>query len=191
MTPIQALAPHLLDGGRLDRRWWPGRWWYVAAVAGFLCSFTGPAADALLDPSSTATSGRAVVTMVLCGLLLVGVVAALMQSLILDLLLTLAVRLTGRDAHLREAARYVDRSLPPLALGIAGAAVVVLVLGPQDAFASWVPSVTIAVAVIGHLGVLARLLGVGLDLSVRDQVTVLAGYVGVPALLLLGGGLTS
>ncbi len=153
---------------------------YVLAVAGFTCALTPQVVEALAGPGST---GPALGLLVLLCLGALGLLCGAVGSLILDVLLLLSARTCGVGLPFAALSRAVDRALPPLSLGVAGAAVCVLVLGAERAFASPLPSTVMALAVVAHLLLLFRglsLLGVA---SPGRRIAVLLTYVAVPAVL--------
>jgi hypothetical protein len=156
---------------------------YVLAVTGFTCALTPAVVDAFGD-------GGGVAIAVLVGLVLglVGLVCGVVGSLLLDVLLLLSVRVGGVDAAFPTVSRTVDRALPPLAAGVAVAAVCTAVLGSDDAFDSPVPAVAMALAAAAHVGLLFRLLPRLGVVPIGLRATVLALYVAVPtALIALSG----
>jgi hypothetical protein len=183
-TPSPVRRGHREAADRRSRR---SRGLYVFAVASFPCALAPTLVEAVAE-DATGGSRAAVAVLAALGLGLVGAVCGVVGSLMLDVVLLLAVRVSGTDAGFSRTSRLVDAALPPLAAGVAAAAALTLAWGPERAFASPVPTVVMGAAVLAHLLVLYRRLPAHGVAGQRHRAVALALYVAVPGTLIALAG---
>jgi hypothetical protein len=150
---------------------------YVVLVA----CFTGVLAQSLASSfNGGGSSSQGVLRIVLAIVgMLVGLLTGYVGSVLMDCLLTLALRVFGLDWTIRQSSLAINRSIAPLGVAAAVCSLAVALMGAERGFESVVPGAVVIAAVAIHLGLVFQALPASLE-GVPRRLGVVGVYLIVP-----------